>query len=84
MAANFAYGENSKVIKEKRLAAIQAISGTGALRVAGQFFSRFLGNQKEIYIPNPTWGNHSSIMKDSGLTVKQYEYLNKEVYFSRW
>ena len=42
--------------------------GTGACRVAGEFFSRFIGKGQNIYMPNPTWGNHVAIMRDSGLT----------------
>jgi len=41
VAANLLFGENSKEIKEERVASIQALSGTGALRVAGQFMRRF-------------------------------------------
>jgi aspartate aminotransferase len=29
---------------------------------------------KTIYIPNPTWGNHPNIFKDSGLTCANYRY----------
>jgi aspartate aminotransferase, mitochondrial len=49
-----AYGENSSAIKDGRIAVTQSISGTGALRIGGEFFNRFYGN-KLIYVPTPTW-----------------------------
>jgi aspartate aminotransferase, mitochondrial len=53
-AINLAYGTNSPVIKEKRIAVTQSISGTGALRIGGEFLARYSGS-KSIYVPNPTW-----------------------------
>jgi hypothetical protein len=50
----FAYGVDAAVIKEKRVAAIQTLSGTGACRVTGEFIARFFGKSKKIYLPDPT------------------------------
>lgn len=49
-----AYGENSEFIKEKRIAAVQALSGTGACRLFAEFQKRFQPDS-QIYIPVPTW-----------------------------
>ena len=75
LAANLAYGADSKVIKDDRVAITQSISGTGALRFGGQFLARWFPN-KTIYLPSPSWGNHTPIFKDSGLEVKQYRYYD--------
>lgn len=32
--------------------------------------------QSTIYIPNPTWGNHTKIFTLAGLTVKTYRYYD--------
>jgi len=48
------------------------------LRVAGEFFSRFVGANAPIYLPDPTWGNHIPIFKDSGLDVRSYRYYDRE------
>ena len=56
----------------------QSISGTGALRIGGAFLGRFYPNTKTIYLPNPSWGNHTPIFRDSGLEVKQYRYYDKK------
>ncbi|KAK4398147.1 Aspartate aminotransferase, mitochondrial [Sesamum angolense] len=49
-----AYGENSDLLKDKRVAAVQALSGTGACRLFADFQKRF-SPDSQIYIPVPTW-----------------------------
>eukprot|EP01133_Synstelium_polycarpum_P001140 gene1140-1302_t len=75
LAAVLALGEDSPVIKEKRIAVVQSISGTGALNLAAQFFARFMPGVT-AYVPNPTWGNHNVIFADAGVAVKPYTYYN--------
>lgn len=55
LALEFAYGADSPALKEKRVAGVQTISGTGACRLAGDFYARFLGKGSPLYLPNPTW-----------------------------
>ncbi|KAG6986416.1 hypothetical protein G7Y79_00095g101300 [Physcia stellaris] len=55
----------------------QSISGTGALRIGGEFLARFYPSKK-IYIPTPSWANHNAVFKDSGLQVEKYRYYNKD------
>ena len=64
--------------RESQIAVTQSISGTGALRIGGAFLGRFYPNTKTIYLPNPSWGNHTPIFRDSGLEVKQYRYYDKK------
>lgn len=75
-SVKLAYGDNAKSIKENRVAGIQSLSGTGACRVAGDFFRKFLKNSPSVYLPNPTWPNHNNIFTDSGLPLKQYRYYD--------
>lgn len=42
------------------MAAVQALSGTGACRLFADFQSRFLPGSK-ILIPSPTWSNHHNV-----------------------
>jgi len=77
VSAELIFGKDSSVIREGRNVTVQAISGTGALRVAGEFLSRFLPNTP-IYLPKPTWANHIPIFKDSGLEVREYTYYNPQ------
>lgn len=72
-----AYGANSQPFKDGRIAVTQSLSGTGALRIGGEFLQRHYPHSKTIYLPTPSWGNHVPIFKDSGLEVKQYRYYDK-------
>jgi aspartate aminotransferase, cytoplasmic len=66
-------GDNSSAILSKRVASAQTISGTGACRLGADFLARFA--KAPVYIPNPTWGNHTSIFADAGFTdIRQYTY----------
>jgi aspartate aminotransferase, mitochondrial len=73
-ALQFAFGADMDLTK---LAGVQSLSGTGACRVGGAFLGRFFGD-REIYIPNPTWGNHMSIFKDAGLNYQRYRYYSRK------
>src|SRR3989344_6334684 len=56
---------------------VQALSGTGALRIAGDFLTRFYAHNKQIFVPTPTWANHIPLFTDAGLEVKYYRYYDK-------
>ncbi|TFK57234.1 PLP-dependent transferase [Heliocybe sulcata] len=77
-AAKLAYGPDSAPIQSNSVAVVQSISGTGALRIGGAFLGRFYPNSKTIYLPTPSWGNHTPIFRDSGLEVKTYRYFDKK------
>ena len=76
-AALLAYGSESPVQKGV-LAITQTISGTGALRIGGEFLARHYPKAKKIYIPTPSWANHNAVFSDSGLEVVKYRYYNKD------
>ncbi|KAI0043210.1 hypothetical protein FA95DRAFT_1498927 [Auriscalpium vulgare] len=77
-AAKLAYGEDSAPVKAGTIAVTQSISGTGALRIGGAFLGRFYPHAKVIYLPVPSWGNHTPIFRDSGLEVRGYRYFDKK------
>jgi aspartate aminotransferase, mitochondrial len=64
--------------RPSRISITQSISGTGALRIGGEFLTRFYPHAKKIYIPTPSWANHKAVFTDSGLEVVQYRYYNKD------
>jgi aspartate aminotransferase len=76
-AAKLAFGEDSPIIKAKRNATVQSVSGTGALRIGSEFLSKWYPNSKVVYQPSPTWGNHVPIFKFAGVDVKNYRYYDK-------
>ena len=77
-AVLLAYRTDSAPVKEDRIAITQSISGTGALRIGGAFLQRFYPGAKTIYIPTPSWANHTAVFKDSGLKVEKYRYYDPQ------
>jgi aspartate/tyrosine/aromatic aminotransferase len=73
LCAKMLYGEDSTLIKEGKVAIVQTLSGTGALRLGAEFCKRYLAD-KAVYISTPTWGTHNSIMDHAGVTQKKYRY----------
>ncbi|KAI0242141.1 Aspartate aminotransferase, cytoplasmic [Lamellibrachia satsuma] len=66
-------GEQSPAILTSRCDSVQAIGGTGALRIGMDFLRSRLGFEN-IYVSTPTWGNHKNIAKALGYTVREYRY----------
>lgn len=75
LSAKLIFGAESPAIQENRVATVQGLSGTGSLRVGGEFLAKH-HHQHTIYIPNPTWGNHTKIFAIAGLSVKTYRYYD--------
>jgi aspartate aminotransferase len=75
-AADLALGAGNTIVPNGLNATVQAISGTGSLRIGGAFLAKWFPGNKQIYLPAPTWGNHIPLFKDSGLEVKSYKYYD--------
>lgn len=73
-AITLALGDNSQCLKDGLNSTVQGISGTGSLRIGAAFLEKFHKGPKEVYLPTPSWGNHTPIFKHAGLAVKQYRY----------
>jgi aspartate/tyrosine/aromatic aminotransferase len=73
--ARLVFGDTSEAIANKRVASIQAVSGTGSLRLGGEFLKKFAPVTK-IYIPNVTWVNHWHIFNEIGFETIEYSYLD--------
>jgi aromatic-amino-acid transaminase len=71
------FGEDSEIVQQKLAKTAQAPGGTGALRVAGEFIKRQLGNAT-IWISNPTWANHKGVFSAAGLPIAEYGYYDAE------
>jgi len=73
------FGDDCAAIAEGRIASVQGLSGTGSLRVTAEFIKSFMGPEShEIWVSNPTWGNHNTIFAKAGLAVKTYPYYKPE------
>ncbi|KAL5558814.1 hypothetical protein UlMin_035025 [Ulmus minor] len=75
LSAKLILGADSPAIQENRVTTVQCLSGTGSLRVGGEFLARHY-HERTIYIPLPTWGNHPKVFTLAGLSVKTYRYYD--------
>jgi len=75
-SAKLAFGEDSVVVKDGLNVTIQGISGTGSLRVGAAFLQKCFPGNKTVYLPKPSWGNHTPIVKHAGMDVGAYSYYD--------
>lgn len=76
LSAELILGRDSRALHEDRVVTVQALSGTGALRIGFTFIRLFLGH-RQVYVPRQTWSNHRNVVPQSGLAdVKDYTYLD--------
>lgn len=78
MCRSLLFGDCAAV-QENRVSSVQALSGTGALRIVAEFIKTHLPPAAhEIWVSDPTWGNHPAIFQKAGLTPKVYPYWNEK------
>ncbi|KAK0584764.1 hypothetical protein LWI29_018315 [Acer saccharum] len=71
------YGSDSDVVKDGRVAGVQALSGTGACRLFAEFQRHFHPDSR-IYLPDPTWSNHHNIWKDAQVPERTFRYYDPD------
>ena len=72
-----AYGEDSHLLKDGRVAGSQSLSGTGSLRLGFEFLKEFYPVKgAEVFTPTPTWPVHNTIPGRVGLKQKSYRYFD--------
>ena len=64
-----------KDVPSDRLASLATVGGTGAIRQALEL-ARLANPGLTVYVSNPTWPNHLSIMKFMGLPFVEYRYFD--------
>ncbi|MFN3791692.1 aromatic amino acid transaminase [Massilia sp.] len=69
------FGADSAVIQEKRAITVQALGGTGALKLGADFLKRFAPDS-DVYISDPSWENHRALFESAGFAVNNYTYYD--------
>jgi aromatic-amino-acid transaminase len=69
------FGADSEPVKSGRVATIQALGGTGGLKVGADFIKR-LNPGAKVLISDPTWENHRGIFTNAGFEVATYPYYD--------
>jgi aromatic-amino-acid transaminase len=69
------FGADSPVIRDKRVVTVQALGGTGGLKVGADFLRR-IDPGAEVWISNPSWENHRALFENAGFAVQSYPYYD--------
>ena len=69
------FGADSAIVKDGRVATVQAIGGTGALKIGADFLKR-LNPGAQVLISDPSWENHRALFTNAGFTVGTYPYYD--------
>jgi aromatic-amino-acid transaminase len=69
------FGADSEPVKGKRVATIQALGGTGGLKVGADFLKKVRPGAK-VLISDPSWENHRALFTQAGFTVETYPYYD--------
>ncbi len=69
------FGEASPLLADGRVVTIEALGGTGALKIGADFLKRLQPNAK-VFISDPSWENHRALFESAGFTVDIYPYYD--------
>jgi len=70
-----AFGADSEAVKSGRIATVQALGGTGALKIGADFLQR-LNPGARVLISDPSWENHRALFGNAGFEVQTYPYYD--------
>jgi aromatic-amino-acid transaminase len=68
-------GDDSDVIAQGRAVTVQALGGTGGLKIGADFLRRFAPGA-QVFISDPSWENHRALFEAAGFTVNAYPYYD--------
>ncbi|RYF17264.1 MAG: aspartate/tyrosine/aromatic aminotransferase [Comamonadaceae bacterium] len=69
------FGADSEPVKSGRVATVQAIGGTGGLKVGADFLKK-LNPSAKVLISDPSWENHRALFTSAGFQVETYPYYD--------
>ena len=69
------FGAESEPVKSGRVATVQALGGTGGLRVGADFLKK-LNPSARVLISDPSWENHRALFTQAGFQVETYPYYD--------
>ena len=69
------FGADSALLADGRVLTIEALGGTGALKVGADYLRRLLPDAT-VYLSDPSWENHRALFENAGFTVATYPYYD--------
>ncbi|AQH03796.1 aromatic amino acid aminotransferase (plasmid) [Burkholderia sp. KK1] len=70
------FGHDSPARAAGRIATVQTLGGSGALKVGADFIKRYFP-QSKVWVSDPTWENHRFIFERAGFEVNTYPYYDE-------
>ena len=71
------FGAGHVVLEQQRVATIQTLGGSGALKVGADFLKRYFPHSG-VWVSDPTWENHIAIFEGAGFEVSTYPWYDNE------
>jgi len=69
------FGADSPVLAQGRVATVQGVGGSGALRVGAELLGKILPH-KTLAISRPSWENHRALFSAGGFEIVEYPYFD--------
>ena len=69
------FGAESEAVQARRVATVQALGGTGALKLGADFLKR-VNPAARVLISDPSWENHRALFSNAGFEVASYPYYD--------
>ncbi|AQR66481.1 aromatic amino acid aminotransferase [Aquaspirillum sp. LM1] len=69
------FGAEHPAVTEGRIATIQTIGGSGAIKIGADLLKRYFP-ASEVWVSSPTWDNHRSMFEGAGFKVHDYPYYD--------
>ncbi len=69
------FGADSEIVQSGRAVTVQALGGTGGLRVGADFLRKFAPGA-QVWISDPSWENHRALFESAGFVVNNYAYYD--------
>jgi aromatic-amino-acid transaminase len=73
------FGKESKALQENRIVTVQALGGTGGLKVGADFLKR-ISPEAQVWISDPSWENHRQLFEAAGFKVNSYPYYDAKTH----
>ncbi|MCA2023495.1 aromatic amino acid transaminase [Escherichia coli] len=70
------FGADHSVLQQQRVATIQTLGGSGALKVGADFLKRYFP-ESGVWVSDPTWENHVAIFAGAGFEVSTYPWYDE-------
>ena len=69
------FGADSALATDGSVVTIEALGGTGALKVGADYLKRLLPGAT-VFISDPSWENHRALFESAGFPVETYPYYD--------